>query len=276
MSNTVEASWVTRANTDGRDRRSLVFMPKEARGVVVLYHPFGFDAEAVMYGEPSGDRLISTLEGFIGPARALNLGVVAPMGAGRVLDGVSLGWHHHLDNAVDLALELAEGRPVGTAGLSQGGLEALVAAGRRPDAISCAYSVNPIVDVAAWYRDIRELPIPVLAEMAVDDLIVQEFTAGPSEDPDQYVSRSALAYADALSRIPVTLVWSPQDEVVALQQTHHCGVLAERLRMGGNLTEVIQTTFGPRPEDAWRWSHEACEVWAMAGFFHKNFSRIAQ
>ncbi len=276
MSTRGDVSSVVRSNTDGRSRTALVFMPKDACGVVVLFHPFGFDAEAVMFGEQSGDRLISNLEGFIGPARALKLGVVAPTGAGRVLNGVSLGWPDHLDNAVDLALEIAQGLPVGTAGLSQGGLEALVAAGRRPDAVTCAYAVNPIVDVAAWYRDIRELPISVLAKMAVDELILQEFTVGPDEDPVQYHTRSALAYTDSLGLKPVTLVWSPQDEVVARQAQHHSGVLAERLLSSGNLTEIIQTTFGPKPDEAWRWSHESCDVWAMGGFFYTNFTTTSE
>lgn len=81
---TASVSEVIRNGVDGRARRALVFAPSDPVAVVVLFHPFGFDPEAVLCGERAGERLISDLHGFIGPASALGLAVVAPSGDGAL------------------------------------------------------------------------------------------------------------------------------------------------------------------------------------------------
>lgn len=259
---------------DGRVREYLTAIPSTVRGVVIAFHPYGFDPEAVLDGEGAGDRLERSLPGLSGPASRLGLAVVAPRGRGRVFDQVPLAWHAHLESAWSVASALADesGRvPVATVGLSLGGLEALVLASRHPEEITAAVAVNPIVDLAAWYSDITALPISVLLQLGVPGQIAAEVGATPEQDPQAYRDRSALAGAAALAKVAVQIVWSPADGIVARQREHHSGALAARLRACGAQIDERQLTFAPTGnQEPGRFAHESFDPWSALGFVSEH------
>jgi pimeloyl-ACP methyl ester carboxylesterase len=261
----------THADADDVEHEYLIYTPQSPRSVLVLFHAFGFDPESVIHGEAPGDRVIRALPAFAPVADAFGLVIVAPRARGRVLEAVSLGWAQHVDAAIALATDLRASmdlQTIATGGLSMGGLEALVAAGRHSEDVDAAWAANPIVDLAAWYRDIADHPISVLLEMGVREAIATEVGGDPSTRHDAYEMRSADHYGDALGRVRVQIVWSPADTVVVRQREAHAGKLAQQLRdAGGSVDERIVTHAPPRAiEDAGRYAHESCDVWSAGAF----------
>lgn len=270
MSGSPETTIVTVDGDDGRRRSVLTTTPQRGlEAILVLFHPYGFDPQAVLWGESPGPRLIRALPGVARAATSLRLAVVAPAGRGRAVDGGSLAWSAHLQAAATVAQRLMERtgcRQLVAAGLSQGGLEALVFAGRHQDVRAVA-AVNPIVDLAAWHHDIVHRPIQVLSDMDVHDQISDEVGGLPDEVPHLYAERSVGTYVDQLAAIPVRLTWSPDDDVVADQATRHAGPLAERLRQaGGRVDEQILTHRQPAGAEPGRYAHESFDHWSTLGF----------
>ena len=147
----------------GRIREYLLFVPeREVAGLAVLFHPFGSRPELVLGGGVDDGYLIRPLSGVASSARMLGLAVLAPRALGRRLAGVSLAWEEHLDAVSELAAELRQrfGLPtLGAGGLSMGGLEALVFAGRHPRQVSAVWAANPIVDLAGWWEDLAAVDV---------------------------------------------------------------------------------------------------------------------
>ncbi|MGZ0148336.1 prolyl oligopeptidase family serine peptidase [Kribbella sp. WER1] len=261
---------VRRVQTDD-DREYLVGAPDgPVRGVTVLFHPFGFTPEAVLYGEPVGDLLIRPLDGALGAAQLHGQVVVAPRSRGRVLLGNSLAWQDHLDATWAVArdaCELHQTDHVTVGGLSMGGQEALVLAGQHADDVTAVWAVNPVVDLARWYDDIRDgRASDALA--GVDATIREEVGGAPSERPGDYARRSPISYAAELARTAVRLVWSPADTIIPHQATAHAHALAGKLRaLGGQVDERVVTHAPVSPADeAGRFAHEACDVWEHFGW----------
>jgi pimeloyl-ACP methyl ester carboxylesterase len=260
----------THIGSDGRERQYLVAVPaRPLTAVAIAFHPWGFTPEAVLHGEEAGERLIRPLPGLLGPAAALGVALVAPRSAGRVLESISLGWGPHVDASHDVAAELAGtlgGLPLATVGLSQGGLESLVCAGRHPETITAAVAVNPLIDVAALYRDVDEIPVPHMKDRGALDEMRAEIGGTPDDCPREYEARSALNYMPALARVRVGLIWSSDDGVVARADEHHSGRLARELRAaGGVLDERRTTAVGDDAELAWRFAHESFDAWTALG-----------
>ncbi len=257
---------------DGRERTGVIVLPsRPPRAVAILFHPFGFDAASVIDGEAPGDRLIRPLEGAARMAEALDLALVVPEGRGRALDGVSLAWEGHLDFAWSLAEHAREEYgplPVVAGGLSQGGLEALVLAGRRSPDVVAVWAANPVVDVAAWHADVKRLSPPALVEAQVLEQIEQELCGTPASEPEAYRARSASSYVSELARCAVQLAWSPLDDVVPHQRERQAGQLAGQLRgAGGSVDERITTHVPSDPGvPPGRYAHESCDVWAGGAF----------
>jgi pimeloyl-ACP methyl ester carboxylesterase len=260
---------MTEASAEGR---VVTVMPDGKPGAIaVIFHPYGFDPEAVIDGERPGARLIRSLTGFRRPARLHDLVLVAPSGRGRTTVGGSLAWPAHLEAVWDvvdeLARELRTTRVV-AGGLSMGGLEALVFAGLRPQGVAAVWAANPVVDVAAWCTQIMAGPNSALRELGLDQEILSEVGGTPQEVPDAYRQRSATTYAAALAGVRVQLVWSPADTVVPRQEQQHAGKLAGLIReAGGWVDERIVTAVPPAAGvDAGRYAHESCDVWSGAAF----------
>jgi pimeloyl-ACP methyl ester carboxylesterase len=260
----------TRTGSDGLERQYLVAIPAQPlTAVAIVFHPWGFTPEAVLHGEAAGERLIRPLPGLLGPAATLGIALVAPRSFGRALESVSLGWGPHLDAAHDVAADLAGtfgAIPLATIGLSQGGLESLVCAGRHPGTVKAAVAVNPLIDVAALYRDVNEIPVPHMKDRGALEEMRAEIGGAPDDCPDEYAARSALHYVPALTGVRVGLIWSRDDGVVARAEEHHSGRFATELRAaGGRLDERRTTAIGDDPALAWRFAHESFDAWTALG-----------
>lgn len=263
----------------GTNREYLIAVPAgQVRSIGVVFHPYGASPELVVYGEEPGDYLSIHLDGVLEPANAVGMLVIAPRAKGRVLDGVSLAWRPHLDAAWGLATRIRD--EVGdvliiTGGLSMGGLEALVFGGQHADDIAAVWAVNPVVDIAAWYRDRRAQEAPASHddpstddEISTEDDIAVEIGGTPEDAADEYRSRSAISYAAELSRTRVRITWSPADTVIPNEATAHAHPLAVDIRArGGDIAEVILTHEPADASlDAGRVAHEWCDVWENIGW----------
>ncbi|HEU0206105.1 MAG TPA: hypothetical protein VFQ74_05365 [Pseudolysinimonas sp.] len=259
------------ADSEGEQRDYLLFVPSgRVRGLVVIFHPFGSNPELVMRGGTDGGYLIRPLTGAAASAEPLGLAVLAPRSRGRHLDGISLAWRNHLDavwefsEAIRTRLGL---RYVGAGGLSMGGLEALVFAGRHPDGVRAVWAANPIVDLAQWWRDLS----PDEELDGGDGLaaqIAREVGGTPDDVPGEYLARSPFDCVDGLARVPTRLVWSPADAVIPYQETVHAHQLAARLGERGGEVRELAVTHLPLDAslDAGRFAHEACDVREAMGW----------
>ncbi|WAX59023.1 hypothetical protein M6B22_09760 [Jatrophihabitans cynanchi] len=269
---------VQRVGADGRTREYQITVPESPRAVVLAFHPYGFDPEAVLDGEMPGLRLERPFPGLATPAARLGFAAVAPRGLGKVepLAG-TLGYPEHIDAAVEAAVATAEdlgGLPIVTLGVSLGGQETLLAAGRHSDAISGVCAVNPIVDLAAWYDDIVNLPISLLADIGVPAQVAEEVGGTPADVPELYLERSAVGYLDELSVVPVQVVWSPIDNLIPNGKTKHAGRLAKLLReRGAPVSERIVTNHPTEGQEPGRYAHESFDVWSSLGFLLDQLER---
>jgi len=262
-------------------REYLISMPTCAPSeVTILFHPFGFTPESVVFGEPAGELLIRPLAGFAAPASEAGVVVIAPRALGRILEGVSLAWAPHIDSAWEFAVALAHELgelPVSAGGLSMGGLEALVLAGRHPE-VSAVWAANPIVDLVLWHDDIASgRTSPTLLETSAHHQIEEEVGGTPSACPGDYAARSPLSYVETLAGTRVRLVWSPADTIIPGQREQHAHRLAEGLReTGGSVSEEI-VTFHPLASDdeAGRFAHEACDVGSAVSWLRAQTSDVA-
>ena len=262
---------------DGTTREYLIRVGSEPfRGVALIFHPFGFSPESVMFGEPAGDRLIRPLDGFGDPAAAAGFIVVAPTGQGRSLAGVSLGWQPHLAAAMQVARSIAADvgtRFITAGGLSMGGLEALVLAGQHPGEVKAVWAVNPIVDLARLYDDVvARRTSPTLFEMAVHSQIAEEVGGTPLECRAEYERRSPITYAAALAHTQVRLTWSPADTIIPAQRDAHAHLLAHEIRrLNGCVDEQIVTHHPPSADlEAGRYAHEACDIGSTIGWLRSQ------
>ena len=267
---------LVRDGSDGTLREYLFFDPGDACGLLILFHPFGFDPEAVIWGEEPGQRLIRPLEGMYQPAASLGLAVLAPRARGRELDGVSLAWPGHLADVRSVARECAGrvGGAIVCGGLSMGGLEALVFAGMFAADVAAAWAVNPVIDIAAWYGALSASP--EVAKTEVADLISQELGGSPDQQSAAYASRTPLSYVDALARTRLLIAWTPNDGVIPNAALSHAGVLVDQVRRGGGwVDERITTCTPPTDEDAGRYAHESFDAWSVAAFTADELGRVS-
>jgi pimeloyl-ACP methyl ester carboxylesterase len=258
--------------TDGIERELLVVAPAgRVKALVIVFHPFGFDPPSVIDGERPGERLMRPLVGFRAPAHLHGLALVAPTGDGRATRGTSLAWRPYLDAVWDAARDLAEelqAPAIATAGLSMGGLEALVLAGQHPGEIEAVWAANPVIDVARWFDDIVGEPLQALLEVEADRTIELEVGGTPIEAPDAYRARSANTYVEQLVPARLQIVWSPIDNVVHDQAGSHAGAFAAGVRAaGGRVDERITTHVPPAwTSDPGRYAHQSADIWSAAAF----------
>jgi pimeloyl-ACP methyl ester carboxylesterase len=125
---------------------------------------------------------------------------------------------------------LVDPRRIYACGLSMGGQEALVAAGRFPEKFAAVCVFNPIVDLAAWQEDLANTDIPEIREFDTARRIADEVGGFPRENPAAYAERSATNYLDGLIRIPTFIFWSDRDLIVPRQITHHGYYLYKQLK----------------------------------------------
>ncbi len=158
-----------------------------------------------------------------------------------------------------------DSRRVYACGLSMGGHETLVLAGKHPDRITAAVAFNPIVDLAAWHDDLANSEVPEIREYNTAARIANEVGGRPPEVPEAYTERNALTFAEGLAQVPTLIFWSEQDLIVPRQVTHHTLPLYQRVKeldINSPIAEYNHTRIhGPLQFDQLtRWQlHEWCD-----------------
>jgi len=194
--------------------------------LVLAPHPITWTAEQDYHGGLEGLKR-GYHPGWRGVAARYGIIIAMPHGHHRRIELCSLASPEQIDDMVFLVDHLAaEGYPVDRSrvyacGLSMGGQEALVAAGRNPDRFAAVVAFNPIVDLAAWQQDLAISPVEEIREFGTAQKIVDEVDGLPEEVPEDYAARSAITYAKQLAHVPILLYWTAHDLVVPHQLERH-------------------------------------------------------
>lgn len=194
--------------------------------LVLAPHPIGWTAAQDYSGGIEGLKR-GTHQGWRGLADRYGVLILQPHGHGRVEPLASCAFQGQIDDMAFLidALPthgfLVDRSRVYACGLSMGGLEAIVLLGRYPDRIAAGFAFNPVVDLAAWYEDLRTSPVADIRSYRTWERIAREVGGDPDEVPDAYHRRSGFAYLEGLMRTPLMLYWTRFDTVVPRQTTHH-------------------------------------------------------
>lgn len=204
---------------DGTWRRGHLVVPGDAAEPVPLLlspHPFGFDPLIILFGHDGGTRTLAALPGLWESAKRHRFAVLSLQSEGRLFTGASLGWRPHLE-AYAQALTVVDelNVPVRTdqliaAGLSMGGMEALllgVILGRRMQAIAIQ---NAVIDLAAWKETIGR----VIGFEHVPGVISAEVGGEPEEQESMMLARSPVGHLDALWDTPIQVRYSDRDNLV--------------------------------------------------------------
>jgi dipeptidyl aminopeptidase/acylaminoacyl peptidase len=198
---------------DGTERRAILVAPddagREALPLVIVPHAAGWDE--VMTADYWRDA----------PVRH---GVIAifPHGHSRKLDLRSLAWRGQISDMASFPRMIEDlGYPVDrsriyAAGISMGGMESLVLAGKHPDLLAGVVSFNGVIDLAAWFYD-----------CAPDVCGRMEFEMGgtPEQVPEEYAARSPINYSATIAKVPVLMYWDPDDKIVQFQEEKQSGRL---------------------------------------------------
>lgn len=233
-------------------------------------HPITWSAAQDYHGGLDG-LMRGYHRGYRGLAETHQVIIAMPHGHHHKEALCSLGGREQIADMIYLIDGLAEygyrpdPRRVYACGLSMGGHEALLIAGRYPDAIAAVCAFNPIVDLAVWHEDLANSPVREIREYNTAARIAAEVGGTPSQAPGAYAERSALHYLDGLAQVPSMIFWSDQDLVVPRQATHHTYALYQRIKaldVNNPIAEYNHTRMhGPLELDQrTRWQlHEWCD-----------------
>ncbi|HSA62516.1 MAG TPA: prolyl oligopeptidase family serine peptidase [Nitrospiraceae bacterium] len=115
-------------------------------------------------------------------------------------------------------------------GLSMGGQETLVLAGKHPDQITAVVAFNPIVDLAAWHEELATSTVLEIREYDTATRIAHEVGGTPGEVPEKYTERSATHYIEGLAQVPTLAFWSDCEIIIPRQLTRHTYPLYQRVK----------------------------------------------
>jgi len=224
---------------DGCQMKADIYSPSSENGgslpLLLAPHPITWRASEDYHGGLEG-LMREYHRGYYGLADQYGITIAMPHGHHHKEDLCSLAGPEQLGDMNYLIDGLAEfgyqvdRRRVYVCGLSMGGQEALVMAGKHPDRIAAAFAFNPIVDLAAWQEDLAASSVPEIREFGTADRIVNEVGGSPSEKPEAYAERSGTNYVDGLSKVPTMIYWSDQDLIVPRQASHHSYLLYRRIK----------------------------------------------
>jgi pimeloyl-ACP methyl ester carboxylesterase len=202
---------------DGTVRQAIVVAPNDAGErplpLVIVPHAAGYSAESTAaYWHHLPER-----RGVI---------AVFPIGHERRSPLFSMGWTGQIEDLAampriisSLGFVVDMSRIYGI-GISMGGQEVLLLAGRHPGVLAAIVAFNVAMDLRAWYAS------GDLARGILDAEI-----GGPPEDlPDEYAARSPMSYTATIARVPTLLVWDPNDRIVPHQDDQHSGLFYRRIR----------------------------------------------
>lgn len=202
---------------DGSARKAVLLGPDgvgdQNLPLIIVPHAAGFSAEATAaYWRDL-------------PAKR-NVLAVFPYGHSRNVDLFSLGWRGQIADLAALpSLLLKLGYPVDTSrvysvGISMGGTEGLLLAGRCPGLLSGVVAFNPLIDLNSWSSQNDEV-IPIM---------IDEIGGTSAQLPNEYRERSPISYAPTIARLPVLLFFDPADDMVQFQSEKQSGLLYRMIK----------------------------------------------
>lgn len=224
--------------SDGTTQTANIYSPTTTTGplpLVLAPHPITWTAEQDYHeGYPGFTR--GYHRGYYNLANQYGVVIAMQHGHHRRVENCSLASPEQIADMVYLIDHLqAENyeidvRRIYACGLSMGGQEALVVAGRYPDRITAAVAFNPIVDLAAWQEDLATTDVQAIREFGTDQRIAEEVGGWPSDVPELYRERSATDYIDGLAEVPILILWTHEDLIVPRQTTHHSFLLYQKIK----------------------------------------------
>jgi len=228
--NSCKATVSFQSPRDGSGQRVDVYSPSRRTDgpppLVLAPHPITWTAPQDYHGGLEGlKRGYHT--GWYGLPERYGVVVAMPHGHHRRVDLCSLASPEQIDDLVYLIDHLdnegymVDPTRVYACGLSMGGQEALVVAGRYPERFAAVFAFNPIVDLAAWQQDLAATSVQEIREFGTAQKIADEVGGLPGEVPEAYAERSPITYADRLARVPTFLYWTAHDLVVPHQVERH-------------------------------------------------------
>lgn len=241
-----------RSKADGTEQSYLLAAPPGASDgglaeplpLILSPHPFGWTAVNNFAGGPDG--LVAVHRGWEGVAGRHGCLIALPFGHARATDErTCLGYEGQI---ADLAQLVAEIEQLGYAvdrsrvyacGLSMGGQESLLLAGKYPKLVAAVFAFNPVADVAAFYEDACGYEAEGLPFRDVELTIAQEVGGTPEQAPEAYRARSPVSYVGVLAaeRIPTAIWWSEHDGIVPRAAS----------RQGKRLYDLIKAADGNAP-----------------------------
>lgn len=193
--------------------------------LVLAPHPITWKAEEEYYKGP--EYLYKPFhDGYFGLAEKYHVLIALPHGHHRNIENCSLGYPAQIQDLADLSTILIDkGFPVDLnrvyiIGNSMGAQEALLTAGKFPDRIAACVASNPVVDLAAWYYDLKDGNDLEIMKFKTWDLISNEVGGTPELLPDAYAERSAFSFVDKIKDVPTLILWSEYDRIVPHQEDH--------------------------------------------------------
>ena len=247
-----------------------VMDPGMAIPLVLAPHPITWTA-AQDYHEGLEGLFRGYHPGYYGLADKHGVIIALPHGHHHKEELVSVAGPEQISDMIYLIDVLSEfgykvdEKRVYACGLSMGGQEALVLAGKYPERLTAVFAFNPIVDLAAWYEELATSEIPEIREYDTASRVANEVGGTPAEVPELFAERSATNFVEGCAQVPTMIYWSEQDLIVPRQSTHHTLPLyqaVKELDINSPMAEYNHTRMhGPLEFDmVTRWQlHEWCD-----------------
>ncbi len=200
---------------DGSPGEALLEIPARLKGaapLIVCPHPANWT--------PEMNRSL-----WSGVADDLGVYLLHPIHQGKTNPRVSLGSQRQMGNLDAAITAIEKSYPIDrsrvyAAGLSQGAIEALLLAGLHPERFAGVLSINPIADFIPFYRDTPSF----------QPLMKTDFGGTPETARKEYEERSPAHYAKELARVPATIYWADNDEIIAHGPDRQGGPLCAAIR----------------------------------------------
>ncbi len=234
---------------DGTPQQAVLFAPEEVGGkplpLVLAPHAITWTPEQEYSGGLEGLKR-GFHKGWYGLPDKYDVLIVIPHGHHYRETGCSCAGAAQIEDMAHLIDYLPEhGFPVDerrvyTCGLSMGGHEALVLAGRYPEKVAGAVAFNPIVDLGAWQYDLVHSKSEEIRSYGTGQRIANEVGGQPEDALELYAERNAMTYADKLAQVPICLFWSERDLVVPRQITHHAYALYQKVKSAGVTSPISE------------------------------------
>jgi pimeloyl-ACP methyl ester carboxylesterase len=251
------------ASTDGRRRHAVLVTPGSTEPVPLVLSPtpMGFTATANLFGSAAGRRTALDFPGLWPSALDRGVAVLSLESFGARLPAASLGWPAHLDAyaaAIETAGTLAaiDRSRIFACGISMGGLESLLLAGRLSPLIRAVAVQNAPVDLIALHE---------VCDADTRELVRTEIGGDPDTVRERYLERGAARYRKELAAVAVQLRLNDQDRLVtANTQGRALGALL--CAAGGFVQVCDDEPFVPPGVDAARAAHEHINWPALLDF----------